>query len=213
MCYGNCGLNEYFVRELFMSKAGRGKRKQAKARKARPLTRQQRQRHRLSRWLRGLNIVRRSVWVTWVVVFAIAALLASFAQIYFSTWRISVSPGETLKEFDPFATMFILNNEGQFAINDVKFLCILNHVSYPNDLRIDQSAGDDAEFNVPVLEANAKTSTPCYLPVSFGPPSVVDVTITVSYRPSFYPFRKVGYFRFVAQRKDNGSYLWVPMTH
>ncbi|HKV36587.1 MAG TPA: hypothetical protein VJP89_19755 [Pyrinomonadaceae bacterium] len=146
----------------------------------------------------------------WKGIVGIVVLLAAVAQIYFSTWRMSVSPGETLKASDPLATMFVLHNEGQFAVHDIKFLCFLNRISYLDGTIVEYSMGNNAEFNVLRLDGNGKTSTPCYVPVKAQPVSA-DVTIIVSYRPSFYPFEKHQNFRFVAQWKDEGGFVWVPM--
>ena len=143
MYYGNYNLTTiiFVPRNYFMSKAGRAKRKQAEARKARSLAQQQSQRYRMSKWLRSLKIVRRGAWAIWVVVIAIVALLANLAQIYFSAWRMSVTPGEARNQSDPFSTMFVFHNEGQFPMHDITFSCKAHAIGYDSGVQINSKCG------------------------------------------------------------------------
>jgi hypothetical protein len=194
-----------------MSKAARLRRKRAKARKAKIGARRRSRQHRQSK----IEAWTKAVWygfrTTWGAIVAIIVLLAGGAQIYFSTWRMSVTPGETLKTSDPFTTMFVLHNEGQFAMYDVTFGCLLNDVVYPNRTRAMENYVTDEPYNVSMLEANARTSTPCYLPLLPTPPLSVELTVIVSYRPSFFPFHRTSQFRFLARPNDRGGFSWTPM--
>jgi hypothetical protein len=125
---------------------------------------------------------------------------------------MSVMPGETLRVSNPFTTIFVLHNEGQFPMYEIDFDCTANDVQYANDVRAINNSGMASPHTVARLEANARTSTPCYLPLSFGKPLVVEVTVSVSYRPSFFPFKRTAKFRFVARPNDRGGYSWMPMS-
>lgn len=119
---------------------------------------------------------------------------------------MSVTPGETLRTSNPFTTVFVLHNEGQFPMYGIDFDCTANNVLYANNVRAINNTGKASPFTVPRLEANAKTSTPCYLPIDLGKPLMAEVTVSVSYRPSFFPFRRTARFRFIARPNDRGGY-------
>ncbi len=197
-----------------MSKASRLRRKRAKARRLRsPVPRRGRGRRR-AKILAAIKAVWYGVSTAWKVVLAILFVLAALSEIYFSTWRLSVTPGQTLKEINPMATMFILRNEGQFSIYDIEFSCWLNSVKWENDVSIEQGRGSTDAFNIRELEGNAETSSPCFISM-YNPHRAVsvDVTLVVSYRPSFYPFHKERQFRFIAWPNEPGKgYSWTPMS-
>jgi len=73
---------------------------------------------------------------------------------------------------------------------------------------------DHVSYDVPQLGPNAKTSAPCSFSVRFigGSFEYVDVSLVVSYKPSFYPFRRSEEFRYVARRRSDGTYAWTPMA-
>jgi len=161
----------------------------------------------------GLKRAWKAVSLGWKILGVASLVLGAVSLFYFFTWRISITPGATLKNSDPFATMFILQNDGQFSIYDIEFSCVLNDVKYGNNVELSKILSHIGTFNVPILDANAKTSTPCYL--SFGtshPAMRADVTLFVSYRPSFYPFRRTKSFRYFATLKDDNTYAWIPMA-
>ena len=194
-----------------MSKAARLRRKQAKARKAKTALRKRGPRSTPSRIGAALKAAWSGLSNAWKVFVAIVVLLAAGAQVYFSTWRMSVSPGETLKASDPFTTIFVLHNEGQFPMYDIRFGCLVNAVNYPNDFTVKETLIYAPSLVVNRLDANARTSTLCDLGVQAGDPQKVDLTVLISYRPSFFPFSRSANFRFVAIPNDRGGFSWTPM--
>ena len=95
----------------------------------------------------------------WGAFLAVIVVLAAGAEIYFSTWRMSVTPGESLSASNPFSTMFVLHNEGQFAMHNINFSCVANKVVYPKNIRFTENIGSAEPFTVTRLEANVRTST------------------------------------------------------
>jgi len=56
---------------------------------------------------------------------------------------------------------FILQNDGNFSVYDVKFNCVLNHVEYVNGGRIDSTMGLLGGFDIPELASGNKTTAVC----------------------------------------------------
>lgn len=196
-----------------MSKASRTKRKGAKARKARIEAQRQLPQGKRAGILAALKVGWHGVAWAWKFVAFALVLLGAVATVYFFTWRLSVTPGVTLKDSDPFKTMFILQNDGQFPVYDVEFSCLTNFVKYPKGNKVTQLYERSETFDIPKLGANEKTSTPCLFDVYvYLPPITADISLTVKYRPGFYPFHKTQHFRFLAARRDDGSYVWMPIA-
>jgi hypothetical protein len=148
--------------------------------------------------------------LTWKVTIAISAALGLVSQVYFFTWRLSVAPGPTLKDSNPFTSMFVLQNDGQFSLYAIQFSCTSNTVKTANHIQFERMLGSTQSYDVAELAANDRTSTPCFVGYeSSGPVLSADITLNVSYRPSFSPFRRSKHFRFTATRKDDGTYAWI----
>lgn len=196
-----------------MSKASRTRHKRAKVRKVQIEARRRLPQSKRARILAALKAGWHGVAWAWKVLGVGLVLLGAMATLYFFTWRLSVTPGGSLKDKDPFKTMFILQNDGQFPVYDVTFSCFTNAVKYPNSISVEEHQETYETFDIPKLEANAQTSAPCSFDVHI-PFAVItaDISLTIKYRPSFYPFYKTQHFRFLAARKDDGSYLWSPIA-
>ena len=207
----------------------RKEKRKAKQRRQQAAIRLERQERPKRYWLKrkarnALSRIRLACRVVWRyllrptqrAVVGIIILLAAGSEIYYSTWRMSVTPGETLKASDPFTTIFVLHNEGQFSMYDIEFGCLVHDVLYPNQKGIPVSQVSahmpSKSFNVPQLEANGRTSTPCWMPALLTAPESVDISILVSYRPGFSPFRRRNAFRFIARPNDKGGYSLTPMS-
>lgn len=196
-----------------MSRGRSKKRTQAKGKPSRKPVRWQFLRSKLKTARAWIGPVRRGVAVTWTCIGVIVLLLGLPPLWHFFSWRLSVEPGETLKEGDPFATRFTLKNDGEFALYDVQVICGLDHVVFRNDVRFTNSLSQTSEYNVRVLDAGISTSAICYFPISLGMPLVsADITLTASYQPTFYPFRVHRAFRFQALKKSDGKYVWFPLA-
>jgi hypothetical protein len=97
-----------------MSRAGRSKRKQAKARKAPIAVRPRSRLHTRPRWMRALEQAWRGVSFVWKVVGGVLLLLGGISTLHFYTTRISITPGATVSERDPFAPSFYLFRKTQY---------------------------------------------------------------------------------------------------
>jgi hypothetical protein len=166
------------------------------------------------------SAVSKSFSASWKILAGAGTILGLLTAILFFTARVSVMPGPILKISDPFiadpfTATFTLSNEGAFSIYDLHFSCIHNRIVV-NDatglVTVGNTRGIDEVNNYDVKEVRAseKTTTTCYFP----PWSVrkADVSIEVTYRPSFSLWRKTQLFRFVTELQNDGSYQWLPLA-
>lgn len=152
--------------------------------------------------------------MVWKVFGVMLVLLGGVSQVYFFMWRLSLTPGDTLKDSDPFAVTFVLHNEGQFPVYDVRFICTVNSAK-GNRVTLEEMSMERRQLSVPELKANSRTSFPCQIPVAFSPAPIiesVDLTLSVSYIPKFYLYRIDDRFDYIGSRKDDGSYAWIPIV-
>jgi len=194
-----------------MSKAGRLKHKRAKARRKPRLRRNQSPPSTKRRILRGLTRAWDGVSLVWKIAGIAFVILGGVSTLYFFTVRLSVTPRETLNETDPFTTVFVLQNDGQLPVYDVTFVCLENRVTFTDGNSIENTAVSTPFFNVPVLGANAKTSAQCHPANRFGVHPVLnaDIGLSISYRPSFFPFHRVQVFHYTALPTSNHTWAWV----
>ena len=124
------------------------------------------------------------MWSTVVI----AGILLGIAQgIFWVLPEVSVSPEFPLKN-DPFSAPFIVLNSGQFAIHNVETSCAINKV-----VNISSNSEQSNNFNsnyMPMLaqlESGEKTTIGCGELVMYSstPISYADVTLVITYRPSF----------------------------
>ena len=196
-----------------MSKAARARRKRAKARKARIEVRKRSRANNLTTVRVILSRAWRSVIVVWKVVGVILVLLGAVSTIYFFTWRLRVTPGTTIKDSDPFATMFILENEGEFPLYDIKFSCLTHFAETSKQQEAADILGHVDTFNVTELDGHKQTSSPCIVGIKTSDVfTYVNVSLRISYRPSFLPFRRTATYRYEARRKEDGTYAWTPKS-
>jgi hypothetical protein len=178
-------------------KADRDRRKQAKARRAQIAAQK---RARVDKRGRRLNLLKRAwrgVSLVWKVLGVILVLLGAVSTFYFYAARVSVTPGATVNDANPFATMFVLHNEGAFPIYNLKFGCRINKAESSARVAVIANSESRSGFTLRQLDANARTSSQCHPMVSLNAQyDSADVSITASYRPSFSLFRKTQYFRF-----------------
>lgn len=148
---------------------------------------------------------------TWKVAGLAFAVLGMISTLGYFRARVSVTPGQTLKDSDPFATMFTLQNEGEFTLYNVKFSCLIDTSGFENrTYKVAGNFANDPSFDVPELASGVKTNAPCYAGFDLNSPVThADATLIVSYRPSFYPFRKTSQFHYRAYQKPDKSYAWV----
>lgn len=196
-----------------MTRASRKRRTQAKARKARIEAQSQLRQGTRANTIAGLKVAWRGIAWGWKALGVTLVVLGAVSQAYFFIWRVSVAPSETLPQSDPVINMFILKNEGQFSINSVEFGCVINRAEYEDNLVFTENLVGIDEFNVPYLDGSGETSAACYLPGKIYPKlKTLILTVVVSYRPSFFPFRREKRFTFLARPKEDGSFVWYPMA-
>ena len=138
-----------------------------------------------------------------------------------ATWNslgfdVSIEPYESLRPSDPFETLFVITNQSSYAINDLRYNCAYVGVK-AGDRKLSKFIRVDAS-NEDLLPPHAKRSLNCSMPAIQQLTPGVSQLITeavlqvdVSYRPSFWPWRKTGGARFFLQRNDSGKSVWLPI--
>jgi len=124
--------------------------------------------------------------------------------------RVPVSPSSPLRPQDPLSTMFTISNEGTLAIYDVHASCHVNILRGVNSLTIAGVGGSGGSNEAEEIEPGDKITLPCFqrTVVSTQQWTEGDVDITVSYRPSFYPWHQERKIKFRGERGADGGLHW-----
>ncbi|HEX7316420.1 MAG TPA: hypothetical protein VF297_21130 [Pyrinomonadaceae bacterium] len=170
--------------------------------------RKQEQRQLKRRRSKGRKLLIGLVSSTVVVLGAVSSLIG--INVYFSS-RLTVSSASPLNLSDPFSTFFIVSNDGALAVYDVRFWCKYNHIKYAAIAEFKEGGSFDVTRDVGKIEAGDKASVPCIPPGYVKAPlTKADVSIGVSFQPSFIPWRIQRGFRFVGERDPDDVLHWFP---
>lgn len=150
-----------------------------------------------------------------VAAFLLTALgvFGSLATLYvFFLPRLAVGPSSSLSPSSPFATPFVLTNDGYLPIYDVDFSCVPYSIARSTgELRFENVEMIGPTPHPRVVESGEKVTTTCYVMFDFesGTDSA-DVSILVRYKPFGIPWRQEKRFRFAAMRDSSGNPHWFP---
>ena len=149
---------------------------------------------------------------------AIVSFLIGVVGFLFAVWpRISVYPGESLDPNIPFATPFLIKNDGYLPIRDVHYSLT------PRDVKVVVSGGgigtlkgksdkvffiDPSAKEIPILESNRTTAifAPFLKNVTVRG---ADIYINLTYKPYFVPYTFSEKHRFITSMKKTGEYVWL----
>ena len=193
------------------------KRKQPKHKDTRPqteLSQQQGERvppvpSRFRRYTRiGLKILSGLVAVLGFVLTALTAFY-SFSP------NISITSLAPFEPSDPFSGPFSISNNGYLAIHDVEALCGLKSVEFTNRSFISEiSVATDQDKAFKISPGESITAR-CRVPETIRVPKAVqvksaDISLWLTFRPSFLFWRKERWFRFVLEKSSDGIWHWLP---
>jgi hypothetical protein len=165
---------------------------------------------------RSANKERNGFWKwakkTSAVVFPILALLGGYR--WFSP-QIAIVANPPLTA-DIFSSPFTITNTSNFAVMNVTPSCVTTKTRSQKG----NSIGNDDTYNymppIDELETGVGMSTIfCRSGIAFLKPATdpivfADVTITVAYRPSWFPFTKHKVSRFIGLRDSDEKFRWLP---
>jgi hypothetical protein len=140
-------------------------------------------------------------------------VIAVAATLYFLSPAITVSSSAALNPTDPFSTPLTILNEGLLAAHDVRARCsvIQARGAHWAELSVPPTA-DAPTQNLGDLRPREPATLPCALARAAETSTVVgaSVTIGVSYRPDFYPWRVEKRFGFITATGPDGLLHWLP---
>lgn len=148
------------------------------------------------------------VWRVLIFLIGIPGLYVGVLSVF---PRVSVSPNEQLKKYDPLSSPFIITNEGFLSIYSVSMTCKVDHlllstasqlvgVSFADGV-VDDEVGPDGR-----ITRFCKVTTP--------DPKMKEVIISmiVRFRPEFLPWTTTRAFHFRGYPSDDGTMHWAPYT-
>jgi hypothetical protein len=149
-------------------------------------------------------------------IIVMASVLIGLLGLLVFRSDVTINPTVRLNASDPFSTLFVITNEGEFSIVNVKFFCHMNYVEVRNYrfLVTDQPAPIDPTSE-PNIEAHNSQDVTCFFGAMgtkiVAPPNgprpiynYADITLSVSYRPYFWWSRTKSQ-RFIARTDGNGN--------
>jgi hypothetical protein len=143
--------------------------------------------------------------------------------------KITVTPGGTLNPKSPFATYFIVQNQGALSISNIRYLTRLeplpalgttNHflqteqsVSIIPQMRSLESYGLPITYNSVQINTNSTPATTNQAPATtqFSIAALL-LTFEISYNPQWY-FKRVETFHFTGVCGTDGIWQWIPSAH
>lgn len=161
------------------------------------------------------------------VVLGAAGLIATglgIATGYLSLLpRITITQNQALDTSDPFSTPFVVSNDGPLGINDVKFVCWLQHVTLANNGDIGGFGTSSPALDIPDgMEVGEKTTLPCVFSNLFVSKdgtsagnlvTYADIVIKASFRPDFALWHLHRNTRFKTVKGSDGRLYWYPYAY
>jgi hypothetical protein len=138
---------------------------------------------------------------------AVVGVLSAIAAIPTFFPRLSLASPQSVRTHDPMGTVFVLTNNGVFAIHDVDAQCVVSTVqtrgtSFAN-------LAFKTEPAIPELSAGTEMSLSCQNIDFGGPAETAHIVIQVKYRPSFGWWKRTTFFPMNATRADDGTWVWI----
>jgi hypothetical protein len=160
---------------------------------------------------------------SWFYLGALATLLSLVGGYFLFAPKVSVVESASFHSQILTSTPFVISNDGNFSIYDVKYTCRILFAHFTNHRQFENESYHYRTFDKLELRAGDKDNVPCLMAVGFKPPPPVelidaDIQLIVSFVPSFWftPIEKT--FRLAHTRQemanlDGYEKLWAQNTH
>ena len=149
----------------------------------------------------------------WSGVGVVAILLGLLQGVFWLLPEVSVNPESPLNP-DPFSAPFVVQNSGQFSVHNVDVSCYTNTVVIPGQRMSERNlVWSNGMPPLPQLEPGEKTTIHCAREgaVEYSSPiTYADVSLIISYRPSFAWFSRSKQIRFQTRPQSDGRLRWEP---
>lgn len=151
----------------------------------------------------------RSARKTILELIGVVGTLASVVGVLAFIPRLSVAASGSIRQQDPFGTVFILSNDSLLSIHDVVAVCSVDHFETLDDQSTDDVAFVTPESTADQLSPDQKMTLGCQRTIdSRQNARSAKVTIRVSYRPDFLWWHRDAEFPMEALRGEDGSWVW-----
>jgi hypothetical protein len=162
---------------------------------------------------------KRAIFATIVaVVVTLIGTLAAFTALATFAPRFSVEPTTPLDPENPFSVPFTITNTGPVKAKQVKYMCSITEATFTRGLRIKESYFVDERYkSIAEIAPEERLEAPCpgFGPgiggqLGFGEKNVkeADMTLLLSYRGAWRPWRRTEQFRFIYMRGPDGEVRW-----
>lgn len=146
----------------------------------------------------------------WAGLTASSTLFGAVTGLLYFSPSVSVdASSETFSKDYPLDSIFILANQGNLPLKDVRVFCRINHIRRSDGIEMAWGDTNIMVARMASLSSKDRTSMKCD---SMGmPPTILtaDITFFVLYKAGSWMLTQTTPFRFRTIRKDD-KFLWVP---
>jgi hypothetical protein len=150
----------------------------------------------------------KSVSLAWITVLVIGSLAGYVAAVLALSPNISVVPPTVFDKIERFSAPFRVKNDGFLSIHDVEYSCKPNEVKFrSNPFKVDMLHGFVANRIGPGENATFLCD---WRQGDMMHIESADLSIIVSFRPSFLWFQINESFHYTLERYPDNLYYWNP---
>jgi hypothetical protein len=149
---------------------------------------------------------------------AIVSFLIGVVGFLFVVYpRISVHPGESLDPYNPFATPFLIKNDGYLPVRDVHYSITPRNIKFivPGGEATLMGESDNVFIEssvtakIPLLKSNRSTTIFVPPPTEKMVVTSADILINLTYQSYLVPYAFSEKHRFISTVKKTGEYVWL----
>jgi hypothetical protein len=156
--------------------------------------------------------------ISWKVAVFLATVLGIASGWVAMIPHVSASQSQSLNPIDPFATPFVLSNDGPLPLENVTFSCVVYTIKTADGSGISGEGKATGGFATPnmysdEIDPGEKASLICPLSIAFkfqSPITVGDIVVIARFRIGYTPIRTLRRARFVTARSSDGNLYWQP---
>jgi hypothetical protein len=159
--------------------------------------------------------IARTFFRVWKIVVVFGCLLG-MANVFLA-WnsRLSVTSLSSLNPLNPFATPFMVTNDGYFPVYTARFACMIEKIEYEPLSPDDTTTIQHNRLRLPAqsigrIGAREARTIQCQLGIGRPSPiTAIDLVIQVCFRPLLLPWDFHQQQRFVTAKDSSGQIHWI----
>src|SRR5579863_2356719 len=156
------------------------------------------------------------------LILVLATLIGGAISLLSLFSKVSVSSSGTLDPYHPFASPFVVSNEGTLPIKDLRFFCDVHKiVSEGADLKTSRVLLASPSPLSSMLRVGESTTMACPPLFQMGSPrsetmlgaiTYADISVVIYYKSYFFPWLEEDKSqRFKAIKMPDGTFSWLPV--